>query len=298
MTHISGTPIENLLRSINSNNLPKYGDCLKVIEENMTVLKTTNISRQARMELKNTLERMSAVEKEKFTAKPYPRISKFFQKLGQLIRGHGFLTKPNYGLKLAHKLEAIEQSIWRQELKNYLEGRTHSFDFQKMMEGIAKIPMNQFDDFIKIYIFTNAILTGEHKKLKIFKQLTEEQQNAIKTKYVNDNWYIPMFKILKGATATEINEFISDSMITRFTSHPSGFMYAWSDQRNSERKEPRFDDLAEAVIVRGFRKYLSENSGGAKSWMSWLLRDKEFGEDIIAILKKNLTSDEMAKLPS
>jgi hypothetical protein len=287
-------PLQNLLTTIENDQPLKYGECLKSVENSMDILKTTMISSTARMAIKNKLESLAdlAAEKRKFEAKPFPRISKFFHKLGQwLIYGHGFQTKREYGLQLAHKLDEIEQSIWKQELENYIRGKKQHTDFKTMMDKIRKIPPDQFGEFKRIYVGVPGMNLGEHKKLEIFKNLTANQQQEIRTirRDTMINWYLPASRIVEGATEQEIDEFISDSMINDFIAFPHGLMSSWSFARGRGR-EPAFEDFAKVVVVRGVRQCLKENN---REVITRLANDYEFGKDIQAILKNKLTKDEM-----
>lgn len=273
----------------------KYGKFLETIEDNMTVLKTTSVSREVRIQLKEALESRTDLnaENRKFENKTFSGLSKFFHKLGQLFKGHGFQTKREYGLQLGRELGEINHNIWRQELTDYLIGKSNTVDFAEL----RKIPINEFKEAIWNYIQEPASTSGEHRKMKIFNELTEEQKQAVRDEcFSQGSWYYPVYRIVKGASKEQINDFIDEAMIRKFTGNPKLFIHVMYEKR----QDPFFNNFAQIVILRGFRQFLKDENIKQVRFLILPTQELPFADTIGAqirnLLKNALTADELTQL--
>lgn len=274
---------------------PKYGQYLKLVDENIGLIKSTAISSEEREAIKNKLDELIDLDREdrKFQAKTFPKISKFLHKLGQLLfKSHRFQTKGEHGVQLVVELGNVEQKILTKELGNLIKGRKASIPFKKFMNQVNALDDTQFKELLKVYYKSHSSSRSKFKPYEFYSKLTSDKKEMVAELYENHNWYNQVFSILKGRTSKEINEFISENMIDHLRSNVNPFFHVWSSERY-HKNDPIFENFVELIIVRAVRKCLKEDDNNT---IEEFISDEEFGASVRMMLSNNLTQEEINKV--
>lgn len=273
-------------------NNPKYGQYLKLVDENIGLLKTSLISSNEREAIKNKLENLIDLDDEnrKFQAKTFPKLSIFLHKLGQLLfKSHRFETKCEYGLHLVAELENADLKILQNELENLIfKRKLSSMPFDDFMEKVNGMEEAEFKELLKIYDKSLASSKPKHNMFKFYKKLSPEKKEMVSKLFENKNWYFSVFSILKEKGDEDIDEFISDNMIEHLKANTEPFFQVWSSQRY-HNNDPVFEHFVELIILRTVRTCLKENDYRT---IKVLTSDNEFGASVKMMLNNNLTQEE------
>lgn len=184
--------IRSLSKSLNTENPPRYGKCLHKVEKNMKALKTTQVSREARMELSESLRKASDKKTEKNI---WREELKSYLKSGNEIPS-----------SMMNAINSLDEKGFHEFIYSFLSERAvNGLEGSKKLEVIHQLTdekqaafknfLGQGNRYNPGYIPTYGILQGASK---------EEMETFIS----------------------------GSPLIQKFVSNPGPFMFAWSAKKS------------------------------------------------------------------
>lgn len=246
----------------------KYGKFLKIIEGNLSELKRPDTPKKVRNAVANKLTELAntrIIKENKFSG-----LHKFFHKIGQIFRGHGFRTKGEWGLELASSIQNIDLETLKSQLNQTIfqglrleigeKSPKEILNSNDMKDTINNLSDMDFKKIISDVIFMKKEEVGFGKKNKL---VFYNNLNATKGKIFADellarkDWFEQAYDLLEGASPEKINEFISnDDLIKLFKSKPERIVKLY----NSEAKDKYFEKIFFPIVEITIQKELNNRN--------------------------------------
>lgn len=270
---LDGTPLkgealkkalENLKKSYEdhkSNLNLKYGQFLKNIEGNISEFNKPEITSKVRhavaTKLLDLANRRITIKESNFSG-----IHKFFHKIGQLFKGHGFRTKGEWGIELASRMEKVDSEIDKSQIEKCI---FHGISLDtglrqilnEMKEKINNLTETQFKQVLNDIIFKKKEkeFFGNKNKLIFYKNLNEDKRKIFDSELLSrSDWYEQAFDIIEGS---DDKEFVSKEMVSLFQNNPKKIIQIYENQKN---KNGYFEKFFNTVVEATIKDYLEKDS--------------------------------------
>lgn len=280
----------------------KYGQFLQIVEDNLPYLNNAETPSMVRncVAIKLSVLARQYIQQEKNLS----TVHKFFHKIGQLFKGHGFKTEGEWGLELASKIRSREGKVYKERLEKAIY---HSFVainetsprsiINHMKDEINGLEDAQFKDVLADVIFKKKeACWGEKNKFLFYKNLSTEKRNIFEQELIaRKDWYEQAFDIIEGADDKEFAPFISSNMLKRFQANPSQIINTYKNEKDKNGWYQRF---FQTIVEKSVKEYLAENSIEGFKKIDHLLNDHWQIIDIKKIVNEPrlLTPEEIKKL--
>jgi len=312
-TGLIGEAAETAFESLNKSyqeykkglNL-NYGQFLNNFETNYKELNQTAVPSHIR---KSVASKLSELANRRITQKEsnFSCLHKFFHKLGQKFKGHGFRTKGEWGLTLALRMEKPKNDNNMSILQNSIFhglGLDINETPPKEVIGGLKDYVNELSEALFKDLLNNIIFKkkenhflGCKNKLFFYKNLNEDKKNVFnKELLLRKDWYSQAFDIIEGADSTEdLTSIITSGMIKRFQNNPSQFIKIY---KNISHKNVWVNKFFCAMIASSVKDYLTSDSPeGFININNLLTKSKEVVINNKMLNEEGiLTSEEISKL--
>jgi len=256
----------------------KSGEYLHNVEVSLNQFKDPAIPSTARraVALKlSTLAHKRMTKESNFSA-----IHKFFHKIGQLFKGHGFRTKGEWGLELASKIEKIDAEIYKIELQSIifqgigLERKATENRLQAIKNKINDLSDPQFSELLDEIIFASRETStfGKKNKLIFYENLNDDKRKIFDQKLLaRGDWYQQAFDMVEGFhEKKEILQFFSPAMVDKIKADPEAVIEIFKNTNHKNGWFNKFFEVAvEAAIASHFRE--SEPAYGSIADLTVLL---------------------------
>lgn len=312
-TSLQGEAAKKALQSLgqsyqeHKNNLKfKYGDYLHNVEIYLSEFNNPSLPSEVRLAVAKKVSELAnqrIVKESNFSS-----IHRFFHKIGQLFKGHGFRTKGERGLELASKIEKIETEIFKAELRRILyegigdfEGQSRKVHLARIKDKINGLTDVEFREVLGDIIFMRAETNtfGKKNKLIFYENLSEEKQKIFDQElFARPNWFSHAFDIVNGFDKKEeMITFVSKSMVDKIKSNPADVLEVYK-QIKMNNQNSRLKKFFEAAMEATIASYLREvpNPYGLIAYI--LDNIQEDTKMSILGSPSILTSDEIVKLKS
>lgn len=262
--------LENLKKSYEEHkanlNL-KYGQFLKNVEGNISEFNKPEIPSKVRhavaTKLSDLANRRITIKESNFSG-----IHKFFHKIGQLFKGHGFRTKGEWGVELASRMEKVDSEIYKSQLEKCIfhgiglgmHEKPPQQILDEMKEKINSLTETQFKQVLNDIIFKKKEKNffGEKNKLIFYKNLNEEKRKIFDNDLLSrSDWYEQAFDIIEGSDDEEFKGFVSKEMVSLFQSNPKKIIQIYENQKN---KNGWFERFFNTVVEATIKDYLEKDS--------------------------------------
>jgi hypothetical protein len=253
------TSYENYKKNLNF----KYGKFLTNVEANLKHLNSTNVSSDARSKVATKLTEL-AQDRISNKESNFSGARRFFHKVGQLFKGHGYRTKGEWGLEVASRMQKVESEIYKTQLQSVMFG---GFAFRDenitaMKDKINGLPEKEFKDILNKIVFKSSEghMFGSKRKLVFYNMLTDEKKKVFAQELLaRPDWYQQAFDIVEGSEEGDVASFIAKNpaMVKKFQENPAEVIRIYRGKKDANVFYKRFfDELALAAI----QDYLDQNS--------------------------------------
>lgn len=245
----------------------KYGKFLKNLEKNILEFNKTKIPSEVRH---SVAVKLSDLANKRITVKEanFSGLHKFFHKISQLFKGHGFRTKGQWGIELASRIENVNSKIYKSQIEKCIfhgtglgmnEKRPQEI-LNEMKAEINSLPEAEFKKVLHNIIFKKkeSDFFGEKNKLIFYKNLNEEKRKIFDEELLSKNdWFEQAFDIVEGSQPNDFKEFISKKMALLFHSNPKKFIQIYEKQKC---KNAWFERFFHAIVEATIKNHLESDS--------------------------------------
>ena len=235
-------------------------------------------------------------------------IHRFFHKLGQVFRGHGYRTLGEWGCTLATRMREYNTTVYVGQLKacfsttleeNRLKGNITS----DIINNVEKLNDAGFKRLLDEVVFSRMelLVYGAKNKFGFYEKLSDDKRHIFNEALLaRRDWFKQLYDIVQGSQDKEMKAFFSEALSTalfeKIKSAPQQFLKDYKGLGKDGWLRSCFQFVVE-VTVRG---YLKDGSTDAFANVANLLTRHEYSDMLPAedILKspKLLTAEEISKL--
>lgn len=242
----------------------KYGQFLKNVEGNISEFNKPETHSEVRhavaMKLSDLANRRITIKENNFSG-----IHKFFHRIGQLFKGHGFRTKGEWGVELASRMEKVDSVIYKAQLEKCIFNGLSLTDqylqiLYGMKEKINSLTETQFKEVLNDIIFKKKEndFFGEKNKFIFYKNLNDEKRKIFDKEHLSrSDWYEQAFDIIEGVKDKEFKKFVSKEMVSLFQSNPKKIIQIYENQKH---KNHWFERFFNTVVEATIKDYLDNDA--------------------------------------
>lgn len=282
----------------------KYGQYLNNVEKYTDKFNQPNFPSEARDAVAQKLSELAnkrLLEKENH----FGRVHKFFHKIGQVFKGHGYRTKAEWGLKVAAKIDQVNSNIYKAIIERCIlhpmkMGLNEASPYQILMgmkDEINNLSEKKFKEVLNDIIFreNEGKFFGEKNKYYFYQNLNEEKRKLFDKELLSrSDWYQQTFDIIEGADKENVMNFVSKEMVAKVQSNPGIIL---EEYRQGKNKNGYWNTFFQAIIGATIKDYLEkENYSAIYNLLNPISNKRELLNALLE--KKMLTESEIEKIKS
>lgn len=290
-----------------SNLHLSYEELLVDVEGNIRKFNAVDMPAKVRQAVSTKLSSM-ATQRVSDVETQWSGIGRFFHKLGQVFRGHGYRTLGEWGQTLASRMKEYDRTVYTAQLKMCFSGSLGLGNIQRIpddvMEKVEQFNPEEFQQLLDEVVFkgSESLVFGAKNKFEFYDKLSEGKRLVFNQALLErGDWFAQLYDIVEGSDTEEMKTFFSKmslaDLFKKVRAAPQQFLQQHrhlAQNRDSGWLTRCFQYMVEAT-VRGF---LQDGSTEALVQVGNLLNNYQEDIQTKKILEKPqlLTEDEIATL--